>query len=262
MEVSEFLKAIGNVNSIWSIAAFTMAAVLALMNLYLRNPSKADSGDDKKVPAGSLTTRNIVWAGVGIICIMGLAPIAANAYLETQHAKVLSVYHIRAIVVDEKNIPITGAHLRTAASSETSTTSDGDGAITIARGSLPADGKITIFADKESAYLHGSAAIQLGNDPNPTVFIHAQRDSSAAVTGMVEDGSGHAIQGAVVSLAGGSSTQTSETGNFTLVAHAAPGQPVTLHIEKKGYQPVDQMHLAGSDAAVVVLQVDDRARRQ
>ena len=175
--------------------------------------------------------------------------------------KTSGVYHVRAVVLDGQEIPVTGAHLRTSVSSETTTTTDGEGAITIARANLPANGEVSIFADKESSFLHGRQVIKLADDLNPSVFIHVKQDLSAPVSGMVEDNEGHSLQGATVSLPGGASTVTSQSGSFTLEAHAAAGQPVTLHVEKQGYEPTDQSHLAGTEPATIVLRREGARRR-
>ncbi|MBV9269038.1 MAG: carboxypeptidase regulatory-like domain-containing protein [Acidobacteriaceae bacterium] len=254
MEASEFVKAIGSVNSMWSIAAFAIAAVLALANLLVRG---SGPGAKRKAPISA----NLLWATVAVICIMGLAPIAANGFLETRRMNASSIYRVRVVALDEQNVPVSGAHVRTSVSGETTTTADGDAAISIPRGSMPADGKVTIFADKTSAFLHGNTEIRLADDLNPSVLIHLQRDTASGVSGRVEDPEGHPIEGALVSLPGGDSTRTSETGNFSLNAHAAAGQIVTIHAEKRGYEPADQSHPAAADAAVIVLNPEHRSKK-
>ena len=57
---------------------------------------------------------------------------------------------------------MSGAVLRTNASNETTSTSQGTAVVTVARGAVPQDRNVTIFADLEAAFLHGRADVQAG----------------------------------------------------------------------------------------------------
>jgi len=59
--------------------------------------------------------------------------------------------------------------------------------------SKPKEGKLTIFASKESAFLTGQAELTLGNGHNPAVAINLKRDESAKIRGQVVDGKKHSV---------------------------------------------------------------------
>jgi carboxypeptidase family protein len=250
--MTDLVKAIASVNSIWSIAAFSIAALLVFVNQYSRT-SNGSGERTKKRSGSSRPGGNVLWVGAGAICLLGLAPIAANGFLETLRMRTSSVYHVRVTVLNEQGVPVTGAQLRASVSNEITTTANGEGLITVARGTLPATGEVTIFAEKTSAYLAATQTIKLTDDLYPSLLIQMKADRSAIVNGLVEDDQGHAVPGASVTLPGVADTTTSPTGNFSLKAHASVGQPVTIHVEKPGYAAVDQSHLAGTEPATIVL---------
>jgi hypothetical protein len=250
MDDKGLLGAIAHVNSIWSIAAFAIAAIVAVLKLALASPNAAKRRGKIAPPAPG---HSIVWPSVIVICLIGALPILANTYLESRRIEQQSLFRIRVTVLDPQGNPISGVTLRTTASNETTATADGAGVVTIPGGAMPADRKVTIFADLESAFLHGRANVQLADDPNPSVTIELKSNRDATVTGVVEDEQGRAIAAATVHVLGGDSAETSATGSFTLNANAAVGQSVRLHAEKKGYKPVDQDHPAGREPATLVL---------
>ena len=250
MDDKGLLGAIAHVNSIWSIAAFAIAAVVAVLKVTVASPNGARRKGKSAPPALS---HAIVWPIVTVICLLGALPIVANTFLESRRIQQQSLFRVRVTVLDPQGNPISGVTLRTTASNETTATADGAGVVTIPAGALPADRKVTIFADLESAFLHGRTNVQLADDPNPSVTIEIKSNRDAAVAGVVEDEQGRAIAAATVHVIGGDSGETSATGSFTLKANAAVGQTVRLHAEKKGYKPVDQDHPAGREPATLVL---------
>ena len=240
MDLNGFLKAITSVSGPWTLAAYSIAAVLAVGNLAVSR--------GRKSPPSS-----IVWGLVVVVCVLGLVPTLANAYLEHERIVIGAVYHVRVLVVNPQQVPVSGAILRTTASNETTETNQGIGQITIPRATMPADGKITIYADLGSEYLHGQTLFQLKDDLNPSIRIELKANGDAVISGFVEDNTSHAVAGATVSVLGGSSGVTDRNGIFTLKANAAVGQPVRLHVEKDGYEAVDQDHPAGREPATIVL---------
>ena len=236
------MKAIASVSDIWRIAAFAIAAILIALRLVL------GSAGDKKPAQGKL-----LFLVASCICILGLAPILADAWLKAKPFGPPDVYHLRIIVLDPQHTPVTGATLRTAALNDTASNDQGIAELTIPRATLSADGKITVYASLDSAGLHASKDIQLAADPNPTATIELTATRDAVVSGLVEDDQLHAVGGATVSILGGETGLTKADGNFTLKANAAFGQTVRLHAEKPGYQPVDQDHPAGRGDATIVL---------
>jgi hypothetical protein len=242
MEIGAFLKAISQVNSTWSVAAFSIAALLAVLRLI-------------STKAAGLAN-SIVWGIVVAICFLGGLPIIARTYLEHERNTILTVYRVRILVLNPDGIPTPGASLHTTASNETTTTSDGTGEVAIYMQTMPADGKVTIYADLSSEKWHGHSDVQLGNDPNPSVAIHLVPEERATVSGLIEDDARHAVLGATVSIVGGASTQTGPDGTFTLKTNAAAGQQVRVHVEKFGYIAINQDHPAGGGPVTITI---DRA---
>jgi hypothetical protein len=252
VDLKQLVGGIAQVNSVWSIAAFAIAATLGVLKAVLASPAARRRGQPPSMLANSL-----VWPIVLVICVLGALPILANTYLESlkirQQADVGSVYRVRVTVLDARGHPVAGARLRSTASNETTVTSQDTAVVTIPKGTLPADGKVTIFADLESAFLYGRTDVQLAGDFNPSITIGLESSRDATVTGLVEDDKGRAIAGATVNVLGGESGETAANGNFTLKTNTAIGQMVRLHVEKAGYQPVDQEHPAGREPATIVL---------
>jgi hypothetical protein len=242
VSLDPLIKAIATVSDIWRIAAFAIAAILIALRLVL------GSGGDKKPAQGK-----VLFLVASCICILGLAPILADAWLKTKPSGPPDVYRLRVIVLDPQHTPVTGATLRTAALNDTATNDQGIAELTIPRATLSADSKITIYASLDSAGLHASQDIQLAADPNPTATIELTAAHDAVVSGLVEDDQSHAVAGATVSILGGESGLTKPDGTFTLKANEAIGQEVRLHAEKPGYLPVDQDHPAGRGDATIVL---------
>lgn len=242
--MNELIKAIAGVNSSWSFAAFGIAGAVLLWRGILAS---------KGAP-----TNSVVWGGVVVICFLGGVPFVVRAYIATHPA--FYVFHIRTLVVDPQGNPISGAALRTTASNETATTHQGIGEISVFRGAMPADGKITIYADLAEDYLHGRVDITLDKDPNPSVTIQLKADGSATVVGLVEDQARHAIADASVSVLGGESAKTGPDGMFNLKTNAGVGQEVRLHVEKAGCSAIDQDHPAGRGQATITLTCARRNR--
>src|SRR5438093_5496183 len=161
--------AIAQVNSAWSIAAFAIAAILAVLNRTLATP---DAVRRRGQRAPAVLSNSFVWPIVVAICFLGALPILANTYLETLKIRGGEVYRVRVIVLDPQGNPTPGATLRTTVSNETTVTPQDTAVITIAKALLPADGKVTVFADLESAFLHGRTDAQLGTDLNPSITIN------------------------------------------------------------------------------------------
>ena len=247
---SEILQQIANVKTSWTLAAFAIAALLAIYTAFLTKPNAA--------------ARRALWVLVGVIGLLALLPIGVDAYLQRQ--KIVtdadlqrqkltanSIYRVRVTVVDDRNVPVEGTVVRVTAANEAKTTSDGSAELAIPKGSLPADGKVTIFADKEPAFLHGRKELSLGDDMNPSVIIPVVLARTAAVSGAVQDEAGHALKGARVSIPGGAAVETDADGNFRISNAGSLDQKVLVHAEKSGYKPVSQYHPAGDEPVILVL---------
>jgi hypothetical protein len=249
--MTELLQAIAHVDSAWSIAAFAIAGILVALNLLVKTDTP---GSGKRHRRAGILSNAIVWPIFIAICFLGALPILANMYVESLRLRGGEFYRVRVIVVGPEGTPVSGAVLRTNASNETTDTSQGTTVVTIPRASVPKDGIVSIFADLDSAFLHGRADVQLGDDLNPAVTITATAARDATISGLVQDDEGRAIAGATVIIVGGESGTTSAAGAFTLKAGAAIGQTVRVHAEKTGYAATDQDHPAGREPVTIVLE--------
>jgi hypothetical protein len=258
VDLKDLIGAVAQVNSAWSIAAFAIAATLGVLKTVLASPGASRRGGKTAPP--SMLASSLVWPTVFVICFLGVLPILANTYLESlkirQQGDLGAVYRVRVTALDARGNPVAGATLRTTASNETTVTSQDTAVVAIPKATLPADGKVTIFADLDSAFLHGRTDLQLSADFNPSVTIDLKPSRDATVTGLVEDDNGRAIGGATVSVLGGESDESSANGSFTLRTDTAVGQIVRLHVEKPGYRAVDQEHPAGREPVTIVLASD------
>jgi len=164
----------------------------------------------------------------------------------------LSLYRVRVTVTDPQGTPVDDAQVWSSLGGEPKRVAGG-WEFEIPVGRKPTDGKLTVFAAAPSAFLKGRAELVLARDYNPAVIIPLQKDTAANVRGLVVDESGGAVAGARVSIAGHDGVLTDGSGGFLLLAHAAEGQQILLHIEKDGYRPLEQWHLAGDEPAHLTL---------
>jgi hypothetical protein len=164
------------------------------------------------------------------------------------------VYHVRAVVFNEKGAPEEEAEVQSIPGGARKKLAIG-WEFDIPPSTRPLDGKLTIFAEKKSAFLKGQADLTLDKDFNPTVTIRMTRDTSAKVRGQVIDERGRAVAGASVSVVGfdNEGVITKEGGNFELPAHAAENQLVQLFAEKDGVGTARLWHPAGREPAPLVL---------
>jgi hypothetical protein len=216
-----------------NLAAFALAVVLFIV---LRSRGR-------KVPIS-------VWI---VILLLVIIPIGASVY--TQLAGRTSIYNLRVTVVDPQGVPVEDAKVWSSFGGEPKRVAGG-WQFDIPDAGKPKDGKLAIYASKESAFLTGNAELALGNDPNPAVIVNLKRDDTAKVRGQVVDERNRAVAGARVSVVGYESEAiiTKEGGNFELPAHAAIGQPVFLYAEKNGYRATKRQHQAGNEPAELILE--------
>jgi hypothetical protein len=247
---SEIFQHIADVKTPWTLTAFAIAVLLALYTAFLAKPNAS--------------ARKGLWVLVAVICVLALVPISTDAYLQRekiatdadlqrQKLTANSIYRVRVTVVDDRNVPVEGTVVRVTAANEAKTTSDGSAELAIPKGSLPADGKVTIFADKEPAFLHGRKELSPGDDMNLSVMIPVAPSLTAAVNGAVQGEAGRGLKGARVSIPGGTAVETDADGNFRIANAGSAGQKVLVHAEKSGYKPVSQYHPAGDDPVILVL---------
>jgi hypothetical protein len=171
--------------------------------------------------------KRVEWFLVAIILILGLAPLAASTFLQSQ-----GVYHVRVIVLGPDQTPLDDAHVTSPVAGEPKRVEIG-WEFDIPPQTKPADGKVVLFGSKKDSFLTGSSTLVLGQDYYPTSTIQLAADTSAMLRGRVVDERGRSVAGAQVSISGYPDlATTNQMGNFVLPAHAADGQMVSVHAEK------------------------------
>jgi len=156
------------------------------------------------------------------------------------------IYRLRVIVLGPRGQPVEDAEVRSTVGGEKKKV-EGGWEVDVSAGSLSADHKVTVYADKPSAFQHGYQEVTLDKDFQPVVPVKLKEDRSAKVTGRVEDGGGHSVEGARVWVEGHDSeaVTTGPGGEFALAAHAALDQMVRLHVKKSENEPPAQDQPAG-----------------
>lgn len=165
------------------------------------------------------------------------------------------VIRLRALVLSPTGSPVEDAKVWTSLGGEPKQVAGGwEFDILISK--VPADGKVTVHASKEEAFLSGLSEVRLGKDLAATATVRLVASQTATVQGIVLDESGNAVEGVRVSVIGheGETATTGAGGQFVLPAHAADGQQVQLHAEKAGYRGITQHHMAGSFPATLTLE--------
>jgi hypothetical protein len=156
------------------------------------------------------------------------------------------VYRLRVTVLGPQGQPVEDTEVHSSVGGEQKKV-QGGWEVDIPASALPVDRKLTVFADRSSAFLHGSREVVLDKDFQPAVTVELKEDHSSMVSGRAVDPEGHALDGVRVSVVHYESeaVTTGPEGAFTLAVHAAPGQTIRLHAEKSGYRPLDQDYPGG-----------------
>ena len=164
-------------------------------------------------------------------------------------------YRVRVIVLDPHQSPVSDAKVWSSIGGEPMKV-EGGWVFVIARDTKPADGKVTFYASKDTAFLAGQAVLQLADDHSPAVTVALEKSRTAKVIGMVQDERQSAIVGATVSVIGYDSEAevTKSSGSFSLPAHAADGQQVQVHAEKAGYRAANSWCPAGDSPCLIQLE--------
>jgi len=151
------------------------------------------------------------------------------------------VYRVRATVLDPSGRPVDEARVWSSLPGEPQKVAGG-WELNIPAESRPADGRLTIFAAKDSAFL----SVQL------------TKADSASVSGMVQDAQGNALAGVRVSVIGKPNPVVTDAGGSFVLGDigAADGETAQLHAEKAGYRSVTQSHMGGDEPAVLVLDAE------
>ena len=215
------------------VTAAIFAAVLALIALVVL------SRDKRKPP-------QIAWALVIVLFILGLSPLLARTYIESR-----GIYRVRIELLGLDNQPVHDAAITSSAGGEMKKFDSG-WEFTIPPQGIPADGMVTFRAVQQDAFLGGSATLKLAHDYFPAIVLQLSTQPAGIVRGMVTDEEGRPIEGARVWLLGyDDASKTGPTGSFSLSAHAADGQQVTI-VAQKGDVTAQDTAFAGKTAEIIL----------
>jgi hypothetical protein len=194
-----------------------------------------------------------------VIVLLVVIPVGASVYSEIVART--AIYRLRVTVVEQQGIAVKdeeeakGVEVWSSLGGEPKRVKGG-WQFDIPNAAKPKDGKLSIFASKKSAFLAGRSDLTLGDDYNPAVIVNLSRDDSAKVRGQVIDARNRGVAGVRVFVSGYESEAiiTKDGGNFELPAHAADGQQILLHAEKKGYRPAREYLSAGDKPVELILE--------
>lgn len=232
--IEKLFEIASKVGTPWSLAAFAIAAVVAIVSKTSRARGKSAV---------------IAWGAFGVIVILGIVPIVAPAYLTSR-----GVFRVRVNVVDDHNIPVNDASVTSSLGGEPKKIAGG-WEFDIPVQTKPIDGKLTVYAVQPNAFLKGHTDIVLAEDFAPAMTVVMSKDDSAQVSGIIVDGRSQPIEGVTVGVFGFDSeaVKTGPTGTFTLHAHAADGQQVEIYAQKPRVGSTTQWCQAGNFPVTIVL---------
>jgi hypothetical protein len=215
------------------VTAAIFAAVLALTALIVLTKGK------KKPP-------QIAWALAIAIFLLGLSPLLASTYLDSR-----GIYRVRIEVLGLDKQPVQDARMTSSAGGEMKKT-DAGWEFTIPPQNKPIDGMVTFRASQPDAYLAGFVTLKLARDYFPEIALQLSPLPSGTARGVVEDEYARPVEGARVLVLGYDETVTTgPTGSFSLPAHAADGQKITVFAQK-GDKTAQTTAYAGRTAELVL----------
>jgi len=228
--LTKLLEAAGSVSSPFSLAAFAIATVVLILWV---------AKTKRPFPLAFLVV------AIGALVVLAIAPLLVGSR---------AIYHLRATIVDPKEVPVDDATVSLSVGGEPKRVSGG-WQFDVPAATVPTDRKVVVYATVKSRFLAGRQSIELGSDYNPAVTVKLTSESTARIRGIVVDANRQGLAGARVSVAGYDSEAvvTAEGGSFELPAHAAEGQQVYLHAQKAGFEGTSLWHPAGNSPAEIEL---------
>jgi hypothetical protein len=213
----------------YSVAAF--ALVFAAMALLLALKAKKP---------------RVAWLLAATLLVLGISPLIASTFLASR-----GIYRIRVVVLGTDGQPVNQAGLSSSAGGEWKQAS-GNWEFDLPPQAKPSSGQITFYASVQDAYLAGHSLMALKEDYFPTVTIQLLPLPTVTIRGAVVDEHGKSVQGAHVAVFGFPEIATTdEMGNFSLPAHHAEGQLVSIRAEK-GKRVAELLAPAGNDVQLVL----------
>jgi hypothetical protein len=236
-ELVSLSEAAAKVSNEFSLAAFVVAALIQVVVFALRKRSLSKRA-----------TNILMVIVVGLVVVASL-PFAARAYLVNR-----GVFRLRVTVEDPHGMPVNEAKVTSSIGGEPKKV-DGGWEFDIPQGSTPKDGKLTIYAEVNSAFLTGKSEVILSDDYNLAAKVKLDHNRSAHIRGRVVDRNQIPIAGALVSVVGyeAEALKTGPLGQFDLPAHASDGQQVQLSAFKQGLGSIAEWKQAGDQPVTIVL---------
>jgi hypothetical protein len=215
------------------VTAAIFAAVLSLMALIVLAKGKG------KPP-------QVAWLLAIVIFLLGLSPLLASTYLDGK-----GIYRVRIEVLGPSSEHVHDAEITSSVGGELKRT-DAGWEVTIPREEKPTDGPAIFTAAVKDAFLQGNTPVKLERDYFPQATIQLAALPSAEVRGMVEDEHGRPVRDVRVWVLGyDQAVTTGPTGSFSLPAHAADGQRITL-VAQKGGKSIQTPAFAGRTAEIIL----------
>ncbi|MBC7788857.1 MAG: hypothetical protein H7Z74_02830 [Anaerolineae bacterium] len=238
--IPQFLEAASRISTAWSLAAFAMVAILALLTFRARASARHNP---------------LLWGGLAAIMVLTLTPTVADTLLRHQ-VQTADIYRLRVTVVGPDSVPVDHAKVWSSWGGQPKEFSGG-WQFDIPRSTIPKTGAMTVFGSLEQAFLRGQSTVALNTDMNPAIILVLRSDTTAEIAGSVVDASRRPIDSARVWVEGHTDEAVfaDKEGGFRLRTHGSTGQQVLLHASKSRYSPVAQYHPGGREPAMLVLKL-------
>ncbi len=193
----------------------------------------------------------VAYALMNGMTLTKIAFLGANVELQEKHKA--DVVTIRVNVLGTDNVPVEDAKVWLSLGGEAKKVAGG-WEFDLPFNRLTADHKLDVYAEQQATHLKGHREVVASDSRTLTITIPLMRDTSAYVKGTVSDANSRPVAGATVNIVGAvGSVTTDAQGFFSLPANAAEGEEVRLRVLRSGYEPIEQDHPAGVDAAYIIL---------
>jgi hypothetical protein len=179
----------------------TMPAADSLLNPspHTEQPSKAISDKKPNPPADVRSRRRASWifgalgfAAFVFILLWWFSPLAPVKSILDLPKKTdpdpIAIYRVRVTVLDLQQVPVNDAEVYSSAGGEWKKVAGG-GEFDIPAASKPEDGKVTLYASKPGASLHGQEDLVLNTDSNPAIKIQLRQGAPPNLPNHGGDGS-------------------------------------------------------------------------
>ena len=196
------------------------------------------------------------WKGASLGLFLSCLVLAVGAWLwprSPEPPAKPAIYAVRVQVLDPQGRPVDGAKIRASAGSEPHRLSDGWWEAQIPRAKVPADGRVSLWAEHEK-WEANRVFLRLGEDQNPSVEIRL-KEPETWLRGLVVNDSDRALPGVRISRKDGvpGDAVTDSEGRFALKVSEVEGTLIRLRAEHAVSPEGDVFCYAGSvDCQIVV----------